>query len=86
MTEEEREQIMFDIQVKCLEEDLGRTLSEEEKFEMKLDDEYERRFGRRLTFHEPGYEQRSHLEVLKECLRTGKPYDDGAVYEPGCVY
>lgn len=84
MTEEER--AVFDIEVSCLEETLGRTLSEEEKFEMKLDREYQRRFGERLCFSEPGYEQRSHLEVLKECLRTGKPYDDGVVYEPGCVY
>lgn len=66
-------------------EQTGKPISKETKEYLKLQKEYEQRFGEQLVFSVVGHEKRSHIEVLQECLRTGKPYDSGE-YDPGVKY
>lgn len=64
----------------------GKPVSEETKEYSRLQKEYEERFGEKFGFSVVGHEERSHIEVLRECLRTGKPYDSGEEYDPDVKY
>ncbi len=67
-------------------ENTGRPMNEETKLYIQLQKEYEQRFGEPLVFCVVGHEERSHIEVLQECLRMGKPYDDGTNIDPDIKY
>lgn len=69
------ESIAEEIMSEVFLERTGKPLDEETKEYSRLQKEYERRFGLQLVFHVVGHETRSHIEVLRECLRTGKPYE-----------
>lgn len=64
-----------DIVSKLASERAGKPISAETQEYYRLQKEYEQRFGEQLVFSVVGHEERSHIEVLKECLRTGRPYE-----------
>lgn len=69
------ESIVEDIMSKVFLERTGKTISAEDREYFRLQKEYEQRFGEQLVFSAVGHEERSHIEVLRECLSTGRPYN-----------
>ena len=59
---------------KLVSERVGKSISAEKQEYFRLQKEYEQRFGEQLVFSVVGHEEKSHIEILKECLRTGRPY------------
>lgn len=53
----------------------GKPISAKMQEYSRLQKAYEQRFGEQLVFSAVGREKRSHIDVLRECLLTGKPYE-----------